>query len=101
MIRDILRFVAMDVLILIPFWFGAQYFIRRTLEPVTKNLDDMTHFIHDAGHELKTPLAIVSGNIQFLRDTKKLDPEILETSLATVHSMAESLDGLLELSQIQ
>jgi signal transduction histidine kinase len=47
----------------------------------------MSHFIHDAGHELKTPLAIVSGNLQILRDSKVPDKDIIEESIATIHSM--------------
>lgn len=99
-LRDMLRFVIMDLLILIPFWFVIGYFIRRTLQPVEKNLETMTHFIHDAWHELKTPLAVISGNMQLLRDMKEMDRSLVEDSISTVHSMSDSLDGLLELSQI-
>lgn len=101
MLRDIFRFLGMDVVILIPFWIGARFFIRSTLDPVRKNMDAMAHFINDAGHELKTPLAIVSGNLQFLRDTGKPDPESINASIMTIDTMTDSLDGLLELSKLQ
>jgi signal transduction histidine kinase len=91
----------MDILLLIPFYLVGRYFVRRTLEPVAENIDTMSHFIHDAGHELKTPLAIVSGNLQLLRDSKKIDPMIVTESISTIHSMADSLDGLIELTNLK
>lgn len=100
-IRDILRFLALDLFILMPFYFMGRYFVRETLRPVEENMDAMSHFVHDAGHELKTPLAIVSGNLQILRDMKGKDSELIDTSMTTITSMADSLDGLIELSNIK
>ena len=60
----------------------------------------MSHFVHDAGHELKTPLAIVSGNLQILRDMKGKDAELISGSISTVSALAASLDGLVELSNL-
>lgn len=64
-------------------------------------MDVMSHFIHDAGHELKTPLAIISGNLQILRDMKGKDAELIDTSISTIYSMSSSLDGLVELSNLK
>ena len=61
----------------------------------------MHHFIHDAGHELKTPLAIISGNLQILRDGGKPDASLVTESIGTIASMTDSLDGLLELANIK
>ncbi|MFZ2256157.1 MAG: HAMP domain-containing sensor histidine kinase [Patescibacteria group bacterium] len=99
--RDIVRFLFIDIFLLLPFYFIGRYYVGRTLEPVAENIDTMSHFIHDAGHELKTPLAIVSGNLQILRDSKRIDPEIIEESITTIHSMADSLDGLVELANLK
>lgn len=38
--------------------------------------------------------------MQLLRDMKEMDRSLVEDSISTVHSMSDSLDGLLELSQI-
>jgi signal transduction histidine kinase len=99
-IRDILRFLALDLFILMPFYFMGRYFVRETLRPVEENMDAMSHFVHDAGHELRTPLAIVSGNLQVLRDMKGKDVELIDTSISTIDSMADSLGGLVELSNL-
>lgn len=100
-LRDIMRFLVIDILLLLPFYFIGRYYVGRTLEPVAENIDTMSHFIHDAGHELKTPLAIVSGNLQILRDSKKIDAEIIEESITTIHSMWDSIDWLVELANLK
>jgi signal transduction histidine kinase len=100
-LRDILRFLVIDILLVVPFYFIGRYYVGRTLEPVAENIDTMSHFIHDAGHELKTPLAIVSGNLQILRDSKVSDKDLIEESITTIHSMADSLDGLVELANLK
>lgn len=64
-------------------------------------MDAMSHFIHDAGHELKTPLAIVSGNLQILRDMKAKDSELINTSISTISALGDSIDGLVELSNLK
>ena len=87
-----MRFIIIDIFLLFPFYFIGRYAVGRTLEPVAENIDTMSHFIHDAGHELKTPLAIVSGNLQILRDSKKPDLEIIEESISTIYSMGDSID---------
>lgn len=89
--RDILRFILLDIFMMVPIWLLIRYYIRRVLKPVQENLDTMTHFVHDAGHELKTPLAIMSGNLQILRDSPKMDHELVEESLKSVDAMNESI----------
>ncbi len=99
--RDAIRFLLLDILLIFPLWFLMRFHIRRTLLPVRENIDTMTHFVHDAGHELKTPLAIISGNLQILRDSPKMDYELVESSLDTIDAMNESISGLLELADLK
>jgi len=91
LMRDMFRFFLLDLLILMPFWWMARTYVRETLEPVRENLDTMTHFVHDAGHELKTPIAILSGYLQLMRDSKNPDPTLIEDSLRTVDGMDDSI----------
>lgn len=81
LMRDVARFIVLNFLVLIPLFYMIRLYIRRVLRPVRENIDTMTHFVHDAGHELKTPLAIISGNLQILRDSPKMDYELIEESL--------------------
>jgi len=85
--RDILRFLVMNIFLILPFYFIGQYYVGRILRPVAENINNMSHFIHDAGHELKTPLAIISGNLQILRDSKIPNKDIIEESISTIRSM--------------
>jgi signal transduction histidine kinase len=38
----------------------------------------MHDFIHNAGHELKTPIAIIDSNLQLIKQTKKFDKELVK-----------------------
>ncbi len=74
-------------------------FVWRALRPVSHNLDDMQAFIHNAGHELKTPLAIMRGNLQVLQAEKSYDPELIWKSLSQIDHMNALLESLRELSE--
>lgn len=89
--RDALRFLVLDLLLLIPVYLFATWYVRRVLRPVQENIDTMTHFVHDAGHELKTPLAIISGNLQIMRDSDHVEYDLIEENLATIDVMNESI----------
>lgn len=39
---------------------------RRAVQPVIENIEQQKRFVSDAGHELKTPLAIISANADVL-----------------------------------
>ncbi len=39
---------------------------RRVIEPMRRNIESQKQFITNAGHELKTPLAIISANVEVL-----------------------------------
>lgn len=99
--RSLGLFLILDLILLFPVWFLSRLYIRRILQPVQENIDTMTHFVHDAGHELKTPLAIMSGNLQLMRDFDKKDYDLIDESLATIDSMNESIQWLLELADLK
>lgn len=101
LIRSLILFLILDLVLLVPIWFLSRIYIRRILQPVQENIDTMTHFVHDAGHELKTPLAIMSGNLQLMRDFDKKDYSLIEESIATIDSMNESIQWLLELADLK
>ncbi len=70
----------------------AKIYVRETLDPVRKNIDTMNHFVNDAGHELKTPIAILSGNLQFMRDFKEYDQKLIEENLQVINTMNDSIE---------
>ncbi len=44
-------------------------FSRRAIRPVVESMDKQKRFITDAGHEIKTPLAVISANTEVLELT--------------------------------
>lgn len=63
----LLTFVAVGVLMLVVLFGISWFFASRTIKPMEENWDKQQRFIADASHELKTPLAIISANIDALR----------------------------------
>lgn len=74
--------------------------MSKTLKPVEENLKDMRDFIHNAGHELKTPLAVMRGNLQIMQAEKKFDTDLLKESIKEVDRMNSLIEGLRELSEV-
>lgn len=53
-------------LTLIAMFILVYIFSSRAVAPVVESLDKQKRFITDAGHELKTPLAVISANVDVL-----------------------------------
>jgi his kinase A (phosphoacceptor) domain len=63
-------------------------------------MSDMKNFIHNAGHELKTPIAVIDSNIQLLRDMKTYDDSMMLELKEEVLKLNSLLDSLIKLSDI-
>jgi his kinase A (phosphoacceptor) domain len=60
----------------------------------------MKNFIHNAGHELKTPISVIDSNIQLLLDMKTYDEEMileLKTEILKLNSLLQSLINLSDI----
>ena len=53
-------------LALVLFFFLSMYLAKKIVEPLEKSYHKQKQFISDAGHELKTPLSVVSANAEML-----------------------------------
>ena len=62
-------------------------------------------FTSDVSHELKTPIAVISGHANLIRRWGKDDPVQLEKSIsrltAEVHTMQAIVDNLLQISRLE
>lgn len=64
----------------------SNYFAGRAIAPIQKNFKKQQDFVSDASHELKTPLTIISTNVD----------AILTSKDATVESQKKWLDNIQE-----
>ena len=65
------------------------YFAGRIVKPVAESYDKQKRFITDAGHEIKTPLAIIKANI----DVMRMDLEDIEAAGKTIAARADTGDS--------
>lgn len=71
-----------------------------SLRSVERSIKDMEEFVHNAWHELKTPLAVISSNLQLAEKTwdyKDLNKESLK-ELKKANSLIDSLLSLASIS---
>lgn len=80
-------------------YFIVYSFVNRVLTPVEENMKDMENFIHNAGHELKTPISVVKSSLQLAKLKKSYEEEVDE-SIKELNKMDLLIDRLLELSTI-
>lgn len=66
------------------------------MDQVEDTMQKQTQFISDASHELKTPLAILKGNLDMLNRWGKEDKEVLDNALVV---SAQEVDRLIILCE--
>lgn len=52
--------------LILVFFFMSFYLAKRIIQPLEENYQKQKQFISDAGHELKTPVSVVSANAEML-----------------------------------
>ncbi len=75
-------------------------FSKRAVAPIARNIENQKMFITNAGHELKTPLAIISANTEVLEMTEGKN-EWTESTMQQVQRMSELISHLITLSKLQ
>jgi signal transduction histidine kinase len=64
-------------------------------------MNDMKNFIHNAGHELKTPISVIDSNLQLIDDLKTYDKEMNLEMRNEIKRLNSLLDSLIKLSDIK
>ena len=89
--------IMMSLLGLIAVFFIILYFAGRIVRPVAESYEKQKRFITDAGHEIKTPLAIIKANVDLMDmelDNKKIDRSELKENLGDIDNQISRLTGL-------
>lgn len=73
---------------------------RRAVEPTIRNMEQQKQFITNAGHELKTPLTVISTNMELIDMEHPDNPWVRSTRKQTA-SMARLVDELVYLSRME
>lgn len=82
------------------FFFVILFFSNRFLRPVTESYAKQRQFITDAGHEIKTPLAIIRADVDVL-EMEYGENEWLEGIQAQVKRLADLTNDLVYLSRME
>lgn len=98
-LRELIIYFIISALFSVLIYFLVYSFVNRILTPVEENMKDMENFIHNAWHELKTPISVVKSSLQLAKLKKSYEEEVDE-SIAELNKMDLLIDWLLELSTI-
>ena len=100
LVSDIILLCLVSLILSELLYFLWYRFVGRALKPVEENLQDMSDFIHNAGHELKTPLAVMRGNLQIMQAEKSFDEKLVLSSIVEVDHINMLIESLRELSEV-
>ena len=95
---------ALLVLVLILLFLPLDYFFSTwAIRPSVQAMEKQKQFISDAGHELKTPLAVIAANLSLLED-QNLAPEtgdFVQNIAVMSKKIQELVEKLLQLSRLE
>jgi len=95
---------ALLALVLILLFLPLDYFFSTwAIRPSVQAMEKQKQFISDAGHELKTPLAVIAANLSLLED-QNLTPEtgdFVQNIAVMSKKMQELVEKLLQLSRLE
>lgn len=92
---NLITFVLMILLFII-----ASFLSKRAIQPLVESMEKQKQFITDAGHELKTPLAVISANADVLELTGGKN-EWIDSIRNQTKQMDELVKRLLYLSKME
>ena len=96
---DLLKFFILSAIFSWLIYFLINIFINRLFKPVEDNIEEMEDFVHNVGHELKTPLANMKSSLELA----KLKWDYTDCSIDTfseIEKMNNLIDSLLTLSNL-
>lgn len=100
-LKDLMRQMLVIGLAALAVLFVISIFLARAIvRPLEENDQKQKHFISDAGHELKTPIAVVSANLELLKRQPE-NRQWLENIEYENEKMSTLVRQLLELTKAE
>ncbi|MDD3144591.1 MAG: HAMP domain-containing sensor histidine kinase [Candidatus Gracilibacteria bacterium] len=99
-LEDIFTFTIISLLFSILIYYIGIIFVNKVFVPVEENIKDMSNFIDNAGHELKTPISVIDSNIQLINELKTYDETMMLELKGEVKKLNSLIDSLVKLSNI-
>lgn len=94
-----------SIIIIVTGWFVVllmiSAFSKRILRPIIQNIEKQKQFITNASHELKTPLAVITANIDVLEMTMGEENEWIESIKNQTNRLNILTRSLLNLANIE
>ncbi len=75
-------------------------FSKKVIKPYERNYESQRRFLTDASHELKTPLAIISANLDVL-DSENTNNKWINSSQEQVNRMRSLINEMVSLNKIE
>lgn len=76
--------------------FLSRHLAEKVLEPIKKSYEEQVHFVQNASHEMRTPLAIIKGKMELMA----IHPyETIEDHMEQISQVMSELYGLEKLNK--
>ena len=75
-------------------------FSKKAMKPIVENIENQRRFITNAGHDLKTPVAIIMSDVEVLELTSE-DNEWIQSIKHQALKLDSLIKGLLNLSKVE
>lgn len=98
--EEFLEYTLLLLLFSVVLYYLWYRFVSYNLIPVEENIKDMEQFIFNAGHELKTPLAVMKSSLE-LAKAKNDYKDLTSDTINEIWKMNRLIESLINLSTIK